>query len=99
VRIDSEKGEWEGETIDVSLNGMLVKCPRSIPAGSPVHVSLYLSSEMKPVVGFGSVVRVLGGNRMGIQLNQMSMAESGRLQGFLLPLILRDRPEANPASF
>ena len=54
---------------------------------------------MKPVAGFGSVVRVLGGNRMGIQLNQMSMAESGRLQDFLLPLILRDRPEANPASF
>ncbi|HXQ25822.1 MAG TPA: response regulator [Candidatus Acidoferrales bacterium] len=98
VRLDSEKGEWEGETIDVSLNGMLVKCPRSIPAGSPIHVSLYLSPEMKPVVGFGSVVRVLGGNRMGIQLNQLTMAESGRLQDFLLPLILRERPEANLAN-
>ena len=101
VRIDSEKGEWEGETIDVSLNGMLVKCPARIPAGSPVHVSLYLSPEMKPVVGFGSVVRVLAENRMGIQLNRLTMAESGRLQEFLLPLILRGRSEtyaANPQS-
>ena len=98
VRIDSEKGEWEGETIDISLNGMLVKGPRSIPAGSPVHVSLYLPPEARPVVGFGSVVRVLGGNRMGIQLNRLTMAESGRLQEFLLPLILRDRPEVNPVS-
>lgn len=97
VRIDSEKGEWEGETIDVSLNGVLVKGPRSIPAGAPVRVSLYLAPEMKPVVGFGSVVRVLAENRMGIQLNQMTMAESGRLQNFLLPLILREQPEVSPA--
>jgi len=35
---------------------------------------------------------------MGIQLNRLTMAESGRLQEFLLPLILRDRPEVNPVS-
>jgi hypothetical protein len=42
---------------------------------------------MKPVVGEGSVVRVLGGNQMGIQLDQLAVAESERLQEFLLPLI------------
>ena len=98
VRIDSEKGEWEGETIDVSLNGLLVKGSRSLPAGSPVHVSLYLASETRPVVGFGSVVRVLGGNRMGIQLNRLTMTESGRLQDFLLPLILQQGPDVRHMS-
>lgn len=90
VFLGFEKEEWEGETIDVSMNGMLVTGPTSIPAGSSVRVSLYLAPEMKPIIGSGSVVRVLCGNQMGIQLNQLTVAESGRLQEFLLPLILRD---------
>jgi hypothetical protein len=55
--------------------------------GSSVHVSLDLSPRMKPVVGAGSVVRVFGGNRMGIQLDRLAIAESEKLQEFLLPLI------------
>ena len=53
----------------------------------------------KPVVGLGSAGRVLGGNLMGIQLNRLTMSERGRPQEFLLPLIFRDRPEANAVSF
>jgi hypothetical protein len=45
---------------------------------------------MRPVVGVGSVVRVLDGNQMGIQLNHLTVAESERLQEFLLPLILNE---------
>ena len=55
--------------------------------GSPVHASLDLSPRMKPVVGVGSVVRVLGENQMGIQLDRLTIAESERLQEFLLPLV------------
>jgi hypothetical protein len=55
--------------------------------GSSVHVSLDLSPRMKPVVGAGSVVRVFGGNQMGIQLDRLAIAESEKLQEFLLPLI------------
>ena len=79
--------EWDGETIDVSLSGILVEAPRTVPTGSSVHVRLCLSHRMKPVVGAGSVVRVIGGNRMGIHLDRLPLVESEKLQEFLLPMI------------
>jgi CheY-like chemotaxis protein len=82
--------EWTGETLDVSLDGMLVAGPASLPTGSIVQVRLYLSPEMKPIVGLGSVVRVLGDGQMGIQLNRFTLTESERLQEYLLPLIFRE---------
>ncbi len=90
VHIGHDQQEWEGETIDVSLNGMLVKGPTSLMAGMTVRVNLYLSPDMKPIVGLGSVMRLLNDNEIGIQLNQLTLAESGRLQDFLLPLIFRE---------
>jgi hypothetical protein len=78
------------ETIDVSLDGILVKARRTIPAGSAVHVSVELTRRMKPVVGAGSIVRILGGNQMGIHLDRLPVSESERLQEFLLPMIPRD---------
>jgi CheY-like chemotaxis protein len=76
VRLSFEKGDVEGEKIDV-------------PARSPVNVCLYLDPEMKPLVGSGLVIRILAANRIGIQLNPLPVTESGRLQEFLLPLILK----------
>jgi DNA-binding response OmpR family regulator len=78
------------ETVDVSLDGILVKAPRTVPAGTSVQVSMELTQKMKPVVGAGSVVRVLGGNQMGIHLDRLPVEESARLQEFLLPMIARD---------
>lgn len=78
------------ETVDVSLQGILVKAPRTIPAGSPVHVSMELTQKMKPIVGAGSVARILGGNQMGIHLDRLPVGESERLQEFLLPMISRE---------
>jgi hypothetical protein len=75
------------ETVDVSLNGMLVKTPRMLPAGSAVQVSVELAQKMKPLVGAGSVVRIVGGNQMGILLDRLPVGESERLQEFLLPKI------------
>jgi CheY-like chemotaxis protein len=80
---------WLGETIDLSLDGMLVKGAGGFPAGANVQVNLHLAPDIKPIEGAGSVVRVLTENRMGIQLNQLPLAESGRLQEFLLPLIFQ----------
>jgi hypothetical protein len=90
VRLRHGADDLEGETVDVSLSGLLVKAGRTLPAGSPVHVTLDLAPQMRPVVGVGSVVRVLDGNQMGIQLNHLTVAESERLQEFLLPLILNE---------
>jgi DNA-binding response OmpR family regulator len=78
------------ETVDVSLDGMLVKAPRTIPAGTSVQVSMGLTQRMKPVVGAGSVVRILGGNHMGIHLDRLPVEVSSRLQEYLLPMISSD---------
>jgi len=87
VKLNSGEDLLEGETLDVSLCGLLVKAGRTLARGTPVRVSMELAPRMKPVVVAGSVVRVLDGNLMGIQLDQLSVAESERLQEFLLPLI------------
>jgi CheY-like chemotaxis protein len=94
VLLAFEQREWEGETVDVSLNGMLVRGPSRIAAGTTVNVSLFLSGEPKPVVGVGRITRVQDENLMGIYLNRLTIEESGRLQSFLLPMILQDEPEA-----
>jgi DNA-binding response OmpR family regulator len=98
VRIGFEKDEWDCETLDVSLNGMLVQCPVSLLPGSPVRIGLHLAPDAKPIFGKGTVVRTLSGNRIGIQLNHMSVLDSGRLQDFLLPIILREGEAATTAS-
>jgi DNA-binding response OmpR family regulator len=81
------KEEVEGETVDVSLSGMLVNVPRTFPTGSSVQVSLHLSQRVGSVLGVGSVVRVSGGNQMGIRMERLGIRESEKLQEYLLPLI------------
>jgi two-component system chemotaxis response regulator CheY len=75
------------ETVDVSMEGILVKSAKTLPVGSSVNISLHLSKEAKPVVGAGCVVRLIGRNHMGIHLGSLALSESQRLQEFLLPLI------------
>jgi CheY-like chemotaxis protein len=77
----------EGETVDVSMEGMLIKAPRTVPIGSSVDVSLQLSQTMSPIVGVGSVVRLDGHDKIGVQLGRLKISESQRLQEFLLPLL------------
>jgi hypothetical protein len=40
VRLSSDQGELDCETIDLSLNGMMVHSPRTVPAGSRVRLTL-----------------------------------------------------------
>ncbi|HLZ13026.1 MAG TPA: response regulator [Candidatus Acidoferrum sp.] len=83
--------EVEGETINVSLSGMLVRAQRALPLGSRVETSLHLGHGMKPVAGRGAIVRVAGINQMGIQMEQLGATESERLEEFLLPLVQEAR--------
>ena len=87
VSIKFRGQEIEGETINVSLEGMLIRTPRMLPMGSSVDVSLRLSHGMEPVVGVGSVVRLNGHEQMGIHLGRLTLEESQRLQECLLPLL------------
>jgi CheY-like chemotaxis protein len=87
VQLRIGRQEIEGETVDVSMEGILVKAAKALPIGSSVSISLHLSKEIQPVVGAGCVVRLIGPNQMGIHLGSLALAESQRLQEFLLPLI------------
>jgi DNA-binding response OmpR family regulator len=60
VQITFRGQEIEGETVNVSLEGMLIRAPRMLPVGSSVGVSLHLNQATKPVMGAGSVVRLVG---------------------------------------
>lgn len=90
VHIASSQRKLEAETIDISLNGMLVRAEGHFPAGSAVNVSLYLGAAA-PIVCSGYVMRNLAGNRMAIHMDNMTAAESGRLQEFLLPLTMLEK--------
>ncbi|MBV9888361.1 MAG: response regulator, partial [Acidobacteria bacterium] len=76
----------DGESINVSMEGLLVKVSKALPIGSSVNVSMHLSRGMRPIVGAGCVVRLNGPNQMGIHLGHLDLAESQRLQEFLLRL-------------
>lgn len=77
----------DAESINVSMEGLLVRVPKSLPIGSSVNVAMHLSRGMKPIVGAGCVVRLSGPNQIGIHLGHLDSAESQRLQEFLLPFI------------
>jgi DNA-binding response OmpR family regulator len=79
----------EGQTIDVSLNGLLVRVPRTLAIGSHVGVRLFLSPGAQPITADAKVVRVAG-ESMGIHLENIGKETSRRLQNFLLPLILAE---------
>jgi two-component system, chemotaxis family, chemotaxis protein CheY len=87
VQLRIGRQEIECETVDVSMEGMLVKAAKAVPIGSSVNIRLHLSTETQPVVGAGCVVRLIGPNQMGIHLGSLAVSESQRLQQFLLPLI------------
>jgi len=89
VHLSSDQGDFDCETIDVSLNGMMVTSPHTIPRGSHVRLSLDMPHGAKPIEGHGAIMRTMGDHQMGIQFNLLRTDESGRLQEFLLPLIIQ----------
>src|ERR1051325_5616993 len=87
VQLRSGAEQIEGETIDMSLSGMLVRAQRALAPGTRLHLSLHLSPGTKPLAGLGTVARLTSRNYMGIHLEQVDSKESERLEEFLLPLI------------
>ncbi len=87
VRIRFADAIVEGETIDLSLNGTLVRASRTFPVRSAVEISMYLLAEAQPVVGLGTVARIVGYNQMGIQLESLPIEQSRQMQDYLLALM------------
>lgn len=86
VQLVSAHLQLEGETIDLSLGGMLVRVPRMFPLGAFVEVSLFPASVVKPIVGLGTVTRVTRNSVMGLQIDRLTVEQSRRLQDYLLGL-------------
>jgi len=94
VRLTCGHDDVEGETIDVSLNGLLVRADSLLQPGTRAQVSLFLTPGVRPVVGSGSIMRTVGKNQMGVQLDKLATSESARLEQFLLPIVRHEWPEA-----
>jgi DNA-binding response OmpR family regulator len=90
VQLTSDKISLHGETVDISLNGLLVEAANCLPRGAMVDVSLELAPGNKPIEGSGLVMRTVDEKQMGIEFNLLSKAESSRLQEFLLPLLQKE---------
>jgi DNA-binding response OmpR family regulator len=88
VQLKSDKAEVVGETIDISLNGALIRVPHTLPLGSLVEITLYLLEGMEPIVGLGTIVRILSSTQMGILLDRFPVSEIRRLQEYLIPRIV-----------
>jgi CheY-like chemotaxis protein len=88
VSIDSQQASLNGTTLDLSLGGMSVQAERAFPPGTPVTINLEIQRGLAPLRSAARVVRVVGPACMGIQFENLGANESGRLQEFLLPLIL-----------
>jgi DNA-binding response OmpR family regulator len=86
IRLKCGDKSTEGETLDVSLNGVFLRASETFPVGSPVEISMYLLAGAPPIAGLGSIRRVMEGNKMGIQLERLPTAESARLQDYLLAI-------------
>lgn len=88
VSIESEEGRFDCETLDVSMAGMLVRTKRILPVGSTVNFALALPEAAQLIRATARIVRVVGNEFMGFQIESIGKAESERLGGFLVPLIV-----------
>lgn len=86
-----ERGE--GQTLDLSLEGMLVETPTTWPTGARLKVRLEIAEGEEPLHATGKITRLAGPNKMGIQLDRLPDEQSAQLQSFLFPLILKSLGE------
>jgi DNA-binding response OmpR family regulator len=87
VQLWFREEEIEGETIDASLEGLLIKSSRTLPVGSSVNLRLHVGKALPPIAATGSIVRLGAAGEVGIHLGRLSLSENQRLEELLLPLL------------
>jgi len=87
VSIVSGERRISGTTLDLSVGGMLVRSSSTLPVGSSVRVGLELQPGKPPMQLAARVVRVLGDDCIGLQIERAGGEDKG-LENFLVPLIL-----------
>lgn len=86
IVVRSGDDEVEGATVNLSLNGALVRAPRIFPRGSSLKTQLFLTPR-EPLIGHGVVMRTVSEDQMGIQFDGLALSDSTRLQEHLLRLL------------
>jgi CheY-like chemotaxis protein len=87
VSIESGGTQLAGSTLDISMGGMFVQCSSALPVGTVAQLKVHFPSG-PPLTFATRVLRVSGGDCMGLQFENITPALSKGLQEFLLPLIL-----------
>ncbi len=82
----------EGHTVDMSLNGLLVRADSTFAPGEKVEVKVLLTSGQPPIQALGRIARLLEDGSMGIELVCVTPPTRERLQEFLLPFLLEISP-------
>lgn len=90
VILKAGEGEVEGQTVNISLGGILAKCSRVFPEGSSLQFRLFLEPGNKTVSGSGTIMNTRDGNLMGMQFERLAPAEIEKLQEFLLQQMRED---------
>jgi CheY-like chemotaxis protein len=88
VSVECGQEQISGRTIDVSLGGMLLQVPYALPVGCAVQVTLEMRSGTPPLRVAARVVRTIGDDCMGLEIENARPEEAKKLQEFLLPVIL-----------
>jgi hypothetical protein len=86
VSIIAGSDRLEGKTLDISSKGMLVQAGRLLSVGSTVNVGVELSPGAAPIRASARVVRVIGQEFAGLEIQDMNAEDVYRWHEFLLPL-------------
>jgi two-component system chemotaxis response regulator CheY len=76
----------DGRTLDVSAKGILLQLNTPLVMGSSISMTIELKPTTPPVVATARVVRSIGKDCFGLELDSMSPADRDRWHQFLLPL-------------
>jgi hypothetical protein len=86
----------EGQTVNVSANGLLVESELNLVAGDPVEVVVTLEGVDEPVEAMATVARITADGRAGIEIDPDSQAARARLALFVVEhnrAVLRRGPD------
>jgi hypothetical protein len=74
----------KGEVTDISLHGLYMETEEKIPVGSPVEVTIYLSSAAEPIVinVKGTVARLVPGG-IGCAFDKMDVESFAHLRSII----------------
>ncbi len=87
VEGDTGYGQFFGNSVDISLGGMLVEIDRPLEIGKVVNLSLVLPKKVRLIELKSRVVREAGGDgrlyRYGLEFIDLGMEEKGILKEFI----------------